>query len=100
MKAEVDKLGITKLTNVPTNLNNLKTKVDDLDVGRLKTFPVDLRKLIDVVDNEVLKNTNFNTLKTKVNDLEKKIFDETTLIHIDQYSTDKQNLERKDWGFW
>ena len=27
LKAEVDKLDINKLTNVPTNLNNLKTKV-------------------------------------------------------------------------
>ena len=33
LKAEVDKLDIIKLTNVPTNL---KTKVDDLDVGKLK----------------------------------------------------------------
>ena len=37
LKAQVDKLGINKLTNVPTSLNNLKTKVDDLDVGKLRT---------------------------------------------------------------
>ena len=37
LKAEVDKLGIAKLVNVPTALNNLKTKVDDLEVGKLKT---------------------------------------------------------------
>ena len=37
LKAEVDKLGINKLTNVPTSLNNLKTKVDDIDVDKLKT---------------------------------------------------------------
>ena len=67
LKAEVDKLDINKLINVLTSLNNLKTKVDDLDVGKLKTAPEDLKKLIDVVDNEVLKNTKFNTLKTKVN---------------------------------
>ena len=48
MKAEVDKLDINKLTNLPTSLNNLKTKVNDLDVGKLKTILVDLRKLIDV----------------------------------------------------
>ena len=52
-------------------MNNLKTKVDDLDVGKLKTVPVDLKKLSDVVANEVVKNTKFNTLKTKVNSLEK-----------------------------
>ena len=95
LKAEVDKLDINKLVNVPTSLNNLKTKVDDLDVGKLKTVPVDLKKLSDVVANEVVKNTKFNTLKTKVNSLEKKIPDATTLIHINQYNTDKQNLEKK-----
>ena len=51
--------------------------------------------LSDIVDNEVAKITKFNTIKTKVNILEKKIADATTLIHIDQYSTDKQNLQKK-----
>ena len=88
-------IDINKLTNVPTILNNFKTKVDDLDVSKLKTVPVNLKKLSDVVDNEVLKNTKFNTLKTKVNSLEKEISDATTLIHINQYNTDKQNLEKK-----
>ena len=97
LKAEVDKLDINRLTNVPTSLNNLKRKVDDLDVGKLKTVPVDLKKLSDVVDNEVVKNTKFNTLQTKVNNLEKKIPDATTLIHINQYNTDKQNIEKKNW---
>ena len=50
MKAEVEKLDISKLVNVPTSLNNLETKVGDLDVGKLKTVPVDLKKLRDVVD--------------------------------------------------
>ena len=97
MKAEVDKLELNKLVNVSTSLNNSETKVDDLDVGKLKTVPVDLKKLSDVVHNEVLKNTKFNTLKTKVNSLENKIPDATTLIHINQYNTDKQNLEKKNW---
>ena len=64
MKAEVDKLDINKLTNVPTSLNNLKTNVDYLAIGKLKTFLVDLKKLSDVVDNEVVKITKFNLLKT------------------------------------
>ena len=86
LKAEVDKLDINKLTNVPTSLNNLKTKVNDSDVGKLKTVSVDLKKLSDVVDNEVAKNTKFNALKTKVNSSKskKKIPDATTLIHINQ----------------
>ena len=51
LKAEVDKLGINKLVNVLTSLGNSKTKVDDPDFGKLKTVPVDLKKLSDVVDN-------------------------------------------------
>ena len=81
--------------NVPTNLNNLKAKVDGLDAGKLKTVSVDLKKITDVVVHEVVKNRTFNTLKTKVSRLEKKIPDATTLIQIDQYNTDKQNLEKK-----
>ena len=54
-----------------------------------------MKKLSDVIDNEVIKNTKFNTLKTKVNNLEKKIPDATTLIHINECNTDKQNSEKK-----
>ena len=95
LKAEVDKLDIDKFFNVPTSLNNLKTKAEDLGVCKLKTIPVVLKKLNDLVDNEVVK---FNTLKTKVNNLEKNILTATTLIHINQYNIDKQNLEKKIGG--
>ena len=71
LKDEVDKLGINQLTNVSTSLNNLKRKVDHLDVGKLKTVPVELKKLSDKKNNEVFKNKKFNTGKTKVSDLEK-----------------------------
>ena len=81
MESEVDKLNINKLTNVPTSLNNVKTKANDLDGSKLKTVPLDLKKLSDVVDNEVVKNTKFITLKTKVNNLDIQIPDATTLIH-------------------
>ena len=56
MKDEVDKLDINKLTNVSTSLYNLKTKIDDIDVGKLNPVPEDLKKLNDVVLNEVVKN--------------------------------------------
>ena len=84
------------MNNVPTSLNNLKTKVDDLGVGKLKTVSADLKKLSNVVDNVVVKNTKFNTLKTNVNNLEKKIPDATTLIQINRYNTEKQNSENKN----
>ena len=54
LKTEFDKLYINKLVNVTTGVNNLKTKIYDLDVGILKTFPVELKKLDDVVDKEVV----------------------------------------------
>ena len=76
-------------------MNNLKTKVDDLDVGKLKTIPVDLKKLSDLVANEAVKNTKLNTLKIKLNSLEKEIPDATTLIHLNQCKSDKQNLGKK-----
>ena len=75
-------------------MNNLKTKVADLDVGKLKAVPVNL-KLCHVVNNKVFKNTKFNTKTTNVNILQKKIPDSTTLIYLNQYNTDKQNIETK-----
>ena len=73
LKTEVEKLDINnKLVTVPTNLNNLKTKLEDLDIGKLKTVLVDFKKLNDVVNNEVIKNSKFNTQNKKGNNLEKK----------------------------
>ena len=95
MITEIDKLDINKLVNAPSSWNNLKKKVDDLDVGKSKTVRADLNKLSDIVDSEVVKNTKFKTLKIKVNNLENKIPDATKLIHISQYNTDKQYLEKK-----
>ena len=89
MKFDLGKLNIDKFINVPTSLNNLETKINGLDAGKLKTVPIDLEKLSDVVDNELVKNTKFNKLKRKLNSSEKKTPDATTLIHINQYNTDK-----------
>ena len=58
MKTKVYKLDIKKLTNVPINLNNLKTKFEDLDVAKLKTVAADLKKISDVVDYELVKTKN------------------------------------------
>ena len=82
LKAQVGKLDIAAPVNVSTSLNNSKTKVDDSDVGKLKTAPVDFKKLSDVADNEVVKNITFNTLKSTINNLDKKIPEATASIHI------------------
>ena len=94
MKAEVDKLDINKFVDVLIGFNTLKTKVDYLDVDKLKILPIYLKKLSDAVSKEVLKKTVYN----KLNNLENKIPDATTLIHINQYSTDKQSdVDKKNW---
>ena len=46
-------------------MNNSKTKVNDLDVGKLKTVPVGLIKLSDLVGNEIVKNKKIQHTKDK-----------------------------------
>ena len=41
-----------------TNLAALKSEVDKIDIDRLKTAPVDLAKLINAVENDLVKQTN------------------------------------------
>ena len=62
----------------------------NLDLVNLKNVPTNLKN--DLMRKEVVKNTTFNKLNTKVNSLENNIPAATTLIHINQYSTDKQSL--------
>ena len=86
MKAEVDKLVINEFVKV---LSGLKTE--------LKSIPIDLKKLSNVVGEEVVKYNECNTLNMKVNNLEKTIPDAATLIQTNQYNSEKQNLEKKNW---
>ena len=83
-----DRVRSTKHKNIFSKCYNENWSTElfiiDLDVPKWKTVPVDLIKLRDVVDYDVVKNTKFKTLKTKVNNLENKILDATTLIHINQ----------------
>ena len=61
LKSNVDKLDIDKLKNVSPYLSNLKNKVDKQDVDKLVPVPADLRKLSDVVKNDVAKKGEYNT---------------------------------------
>ena len=54
MKAEVDKPDINKLLNVPARLNNLKARADNLIDGKLKTDPVDWKRLSGIMVNKVV----------------------------------------------
>ena len=49
-----------------TNLAALKTEVDKIDVDKLKTAPVDLDRLSNLVKNDVVKKTNYNTKVTSI----------------------------------
>ena len=49
-----------------TNLAALKTEVDKTDVDKLKTVPVDLAKLSNVVNNDIVKKTDYNTKVTSI----------------------------------
>ena len=51
-----------------TNLAALKTEVDKIDVDKLKTTPVDLAKLTNAVENDLVKKTDYNAKVTSIED--------------------------------
>ena len=52
-------------SNLPTILINLKTKIDQLNVDILVPVPVDLSKLSDVVQSDVVKKM-YIMLRSKI----------------------------------
>ena len=67
MKSNVDKLDIDKFKNVPSGLRSLKLKVDKLSTDKLETTPADSGKLINVVNNDIVKKTEYDELVKKLN---------------------------------
>ena len=49
-----------------TNLAALKTEVDKIDVDKFKTAPVDLAKLTNAVENDLVKKNVYNTKITSI----------------------------------
>ena len=49
-----------------SNLASLKTEIDKIDVEKLETIPVDLSKLSNAVNSEVVKKSVFDRLVAKV----------------------------------
>ena len=49
-----------------TNLAALKSEVDKIDVDKLKTAPVDLAKLTNAIENDLVKKTVYNTKETSI----------------------------------
>ena len=52
-----------------SGLRNLKSKVDILDLDKLVPLLVDLRKLSDVVKNDVIKKIEYDEVDKKVNNI-------------------------------
>ena len=73
-----------------TNLASLKTEVDKIDAGKLKTVPVDLDKLSNVVKNDVVKKTEYDKLVVKVNGI-----DTTNVVKKTKYEKDGSDFEDK-----
>ena len=59
-KADIKNISHVDTSNfvLKTNLANLKTEVDKLDIDKLVHVPVDLSKLSDVVNDDVVKELN------------------------------------------
>ena len=49
-----------------TNLAALKTEVDKIDADKSKTVPVDLAKLTNAVENDLVKKTDYNAKVTNI----------------------------------
>ena len=73
-----------------TNLASLKTEVDKIDAGKLKTVPVDLDKLSNVVKNDVVRKTEYDKLVVKVNGI-----DTTNVVKKTKYEKDGSDFEDK-----
>ena len=74
-----------------TNLANLKTEVVKLDTGKLKTIPVDLSKLSNVVKIEAIKKTEYNKLVNKVNNI-----DTSGFLLKTKYAADKLEIRKEN----
>ena len=65
-KSEIDESDVDEIKNIPSSLNSFKSKVDKLDVDKLKPVSVNLKKLSDVVYNDVGKKTAYDELIKKI----------------------------------
>ena len=73
-----------------TSLASLKTEVDKIDADKLKTAPVDLAKLSNIVKKDVVKKTEYNSLTTKVDSI-----DTTNFVLKTKYEKDGSDFEDK-----
>ena len=84
-KKPVDGKSSTYMTLVAST----KLDVDELGIVKFKTVPIDLSKLIAVVNNDIVKNTVNDKLVTKAN---------PTDTLKTQYNNNKSGLVKKMYG--
>ena len=76
-KEQIKKMDATEIDTpklaAKLDLASLKAKVDEIDVEKLKTVSVDLSKLSNVVNNDVVKKTLYGKLVDVINLVKKKI---------------------------
>ena len=73
-----------------SNLASLKSEVDKLDIDKLKSVPIDLTKLSNVVKNDLVKKTEYDKLVNKVNGI-----DATNFVSGTRYEKDGSDFEDK-----
>ena len=76
--------------SLKSNLASSETEIDKKDAEKLKTVPVDLAKLSNVVKNDVAKKTEYNKLVTKVDNI-----DTTNFVKKNKYEKDGSDFEDK-----
>ena len=68
-----------------SNFASLKTEVDKVDADKLKTVPVDLAQLSNVVKNYLVKKIEYNKLVTKFDNIDTTNFvKKTNMKKMDQ----------------
>ena len=80
----------TSSSALKTNSATLKAEVDKLDIYKLVPVLVDLSKLSDVVENDVVKRDVNDKLVAKVNNI-----DTNGSVSKTKYDTDRLELENK-----
>ena len=73
-----------------SNLASLKTEVDKIGAHKLKTVPVDLAKLSNIVKSDVVKKTEYNKLVIKVDNI-----NTTNFVKKTKYEKDGSDFEDK-----
>ena len=69
---------------------SLKAEVEKIDIDNLKPFPIDLSKLSNIVNNNIVKKTLHSKLVANVNNNDTSVF----VLNI-KYNADKSDLEKK-----